>query len=227
MRLGRYLTEAELTAGDIISTIEKDCGPFVRELRKGGKPIWRGIWKTMTGDLIRRKPRKNRKPLDTDPFIHDALDKAFKNKWGWKARSEAVFCSTKYMDAIGYGHAYMFFAIGKYEVLFRKDVADLQHWIPYWTQLLQDNPIKAAHAYNDWADFEKIERMRITNADDVEKKLYKALDKITNDLAATFEKGNFSKVVNQPIGVELMFRCKEYYLVPYDWLDSIRPLWKG
>jgi hypothetical protein len=230
MKLQRYLTEQQgLTAGEIMEILEKDCGPFLKEVREGRRPVWRGTWKSFSDDLVRLSPRKDRRPLDTPPHVHDTLDKAFQKKFGWRPRSTGVFCSTEYTDAIIYGRAYMFFAIGKFDVLWRKDVSDQRNLQPHWLENVFDDPKQAAKDYL-WYAGEDVPKNKlkslVADRDELEFQLVELLKIWATNTVNKYTKGLLGRALKSQEPVELMFRCGGYYLVPYDFLQAIRPLWR-
>lgn len=68
-------------------------------------------------------PRKDRLPLSTSPELHKKFDAYFKKAFGWKARSEGVFCAGN--PSAMYGESYAIIPIGKWEYLWGKNVYDL------------------------------------------------------------------------------------------------------
>ena len=112
-----------LTIGNIkemFNLLKKDCKPFLNEIRKKkGFMLRRSI--RSEEYFLKIKPRKDRRPLDTDIESHKILDKAFYNVFGWKARSEGVFAIPKgwSMDD------HFFFPIGKYKYIWSPFVDDL------------------------------------------------------------------------------------------------------
>jgi uncharacterized protein (UPF0305 family) len=65
---------------EIVDILKRDCKPFIRAKKKG-MFLYRGMKNTfVTIDKI--KSRLNRKPRDTPEELHDALDDAFKEKFG-------------------------------------------------------------------------------------------------------------------------------------------------
>lgn len=67
MRLQQYLIESEEELRDLFITLERDCAPFLKELRKGGYPqhlIHRGS-SYNPSPIVKVKRRKDRLPKDT------------------------------------------------------------------------------------------------------------------------------------------------------------------
>jgi hypothetical protein len=77
---------------DIISLLDKNCKPFLKEMKAGKNFLLRLSPKyAVKMDIIVSTIRKNRKPTDTPIHIHNEMDDMLKNKFGWKPRSEGLF----------------------------------------------------------------------------------------------------------------------------------------
>lgn len=125
MKLKQYLTESEAGINEILDMLEKDCLPFIKEMRKISPDILicRGSRKSIE-NIRKIKRRKDREPTDTPEWAQYILDEAFEDKFGWRARSEGVFASD-YGVADKYGNSYIFFPIGKYSYLWSSVTKDL------------------------------------------------------------------------------------------------------
>jgi hypothetical protein len=131
MRLENYIAERssrEMTRDDIIKIIKSDCRPFLRKLDKNrirllyrGTQHWLGDFNTIKKFI----PRKHRKPSDMNELDHEMLNKSFYKKFGWKPRSEGVFCTGSSGTASGYGNDYIFFPIGDFEFVWSPTIDDL------------------------------------------------------------------------------------------------------
>lgn len=78
-------------------------------------------------DLYTKSVRKNREPRDTHPDISELLDELFQKKFGWKPRSQAVFCFARPgKNIVGdYGKAFAILPMGKFKYLWSPEVRDL------------------------------------------------------------------------------------------------------
>jgi len=110
----------------IIEMLEKDCKQFLKESR--GTFIWRGVknlQSKMGGkDYIKIKPRINRQPTDTPLYIHKYVDKVFKEKFGWPARSEGVFVTGEKARARYFGELASVWPIGSFKFVWSPSVRD-------------------------------------------------------------------------------------------------------
>lgn len=146
MRLKGFITERHTDVTIIADTLRGDCISFVDDLKNSGL-IYRGrnvhdkTAASVRGKygLYRMKSRlEDRKPLSTDPKMHDEVNKVFERKFGWKVRN-GVF--TKGVDVVGgYGESHIFFPIGDYEFVWSPMVKDLWTIISVFWFLFRSDP---------------------------------------------------------------------------------------
>jgi len=216
MRLIRFINESDWfeKKDSAIAMIKEDCKPVLKEIKKAKKLIWRGA-KIQNSLITRRRTRMNRKPLNTNIEIHEILDQLFKKKFGWRARSQSITGTSNEDSALMFGdRPYLLFPIGEYEVIWRKNIGDFIQVIPLWVEDFFE--MKAGKSKNDIRRIIEIWSRGILkgiDADDpdVEKIL---LVKIKKDLEYEVSKCTSGKLSQALKGRhELMFKCKEYYLV--------------
>ena len=110
------------------TSAKKDCQPFLREIRKqsGARNLmYRNMpSESVSGDMGTKKPRRNRQPRDTGSVTHNYFDLVLDDLFGWKGRSEGVFCSGEPNWGGAYGDSYVLFPKGKYQFIWSKDVLD-------------------------------------------------------------------------------------------------------
>ena len=130
MRLVNYLNEksvAKFSDFDIaMEFMEKNCQPFIDYWTKRLNPddfLYRGV--PGVPDIFLKKVRKNRKPMNTEEEIQKIADDNFERRFGIRARSETVFCSSKIKQAKDYGQPRIIFPVGKYEVIWSPDIEDM------------------------------------------------------------------------------------------------------
>ncbi len=126
---GKTYTIKELLMFDEFwQDIKKNCQPFLKELgnnKWGEFLMWRGV-KSGAPDFFTNKPRSDRKPSDTDQRVHKVLDDTFNKKFGWRARSNSLFCTGNPDIAQEYSdHLYMIFPDKKYDYLWSPVISDL------------------------------------------------------------------------------------------------------
>lgn len=142
-RFDKYLTEAVFRKlsdmnmkkfDEITKMIKKDCSQYYRFLIKNFKNkkvhnfpfLWRGTYARGDADISKVIPRKNRQPKDMPGDLHEILDDYFYKKFGWRPRSEGVFCAAARSTAEGYGdRPFLIFPFDGYKYLWNKKVDDL------------------------------------------------------------------------------------------------------
>lgn len=144
MRLKGFITERHTDVTIIADTLRRDCISFVDDLKNAGL-IYRGRDvhdKTATSvrgkyGLYRMKSRlEDRKPLSTNPKMHDEVNKVFERDFGWKVRN-GVFTRGR-GDVGGYGEQHMFFPIGDYKFVWSPIVKDLWSHLNGYSFLFED-----------------------------------------------------------------------------------------
>lgn len=125
MRFNEYLKESNSFIGEIIKLIEKDCQPFLKNLKK--------ISPIETLPMSGRKKvtpwfegivRKNRKPMDTPIEIQEVFDEEFYRKYKIKIRSNSLFLTTDLKVTTTYGQSYYIFPIGNYKIDWNSKIID-------------------------------------------------------------------------------------------------------
>ena len=141
MRLGKYLEKEREEAEKIVDLLMKDCKPFLTEIKGGlktyGGYLYRGIRggaKILPGFtcLGEVKPRKDRKPKDTPFYISRDFDIVFKDKFGWRPRSQGVFVTSDQFEARDYGLVHLFFPKGTYKYVWSLEVKDFYSKTSRW-----------------------------------------------------------------------------------------------
>jgi hypothetical protein len=106
----------------IVEIIERDCKPF---LESGAKRLlFRGM-RNKTKTMLKVNVRQDRKPKSMGVEMHNLADKWFDEKFGFKARSAAVFVTGDSSEAHDYGSLYAIFPIGDFKFVWSKKSSDL------------------------------------------------------------------------------------------------------
>jgi hypothetical protein len=134
MKFTEYLEESstiKLQAFGVISALQKNCKPFIDELKKTNqnKLLYRGSKKTSTKNIISVIPRQDRTPMDMPSEVHEYLDELFYAKFGWYPRSNGVFVTSSKSTTERYGKSFLFFPIGKYSFIYNPHIEDLFSYI--------------------------------------------------------------------------------------------------
>jgi hypothetical protein len=133
-RLQQYINEEKTKDLQyLINMVKSDCKPFLREMKKAGQFLYRGYdnveYSTTEVVYYKKKVRSDRKPRDMYQNVHNKMDKLFDEKFGWKARSNGIFCTGDRTTALGYGTAFMVFPIGNFKFIWSPEVEDLWRWV--------------------------------------------------------------------------------------------------
>jgi hypothetical protein len=197
-----FADELDQERRDLANDIKNDCGPFLKHfgdrsyLLRGFKGAPRATKKyPLFKDFAYKIPvRKDRKPLDTDPDLADAIDNFLEKKFGVRPRSEGLFCTGAegISQAEGYGDAYLIFPIGDFKIIYSKQVADLytaikRNKIPSLSKFEDEE-----HAFPSGQKYQDVINKHIAGFD------------YTDEIGAALKTPN-----------EVMVICDEYYAVPY------------
>lgn len=127
--------------------LERDCSPFLKELKMAKQLVFRGIKKMSLSDNYKvnnindfyiKNRRRDRRPVDIDYYISEKIDDIFYDKFGFKIRSEGVYTSKspyisrQYSDIFVTDYYsydtiknYIFFPIGEYDHYWSPKIDDL------------------------------------------------------------------------------------------------------
>lgn len=110
---------------DIVAILKRDCKQvidkienrfFLRGVRASSVPL---------AEFSKKNIRPDRKPMSTDLAMHHAMDNWFNEKFGFKARSAALFTTGDFKDARSYGAVYAIFPIGDFRFIWSEVIGDL------------------------------------------------------------------------------------------------------
>ncbi len=125
MKLENYLIEDEKGLDHYVPKIEAECKPFLKDIRNAAGTLFRDDTKNRHKPIWKKVTRLDRAPLDSPKEIHDELDLWFEDKFGWRARSEGLFCwPIKFKSDFIMGK-WLVFPAGNYKYLWSDKVIDL------------------------------------------------------------------------------------------------------
>ena len=193
MRLKQYITEE--SEGEIIKaaeSIKRDCQPFLKSIGNDVKNyiLFRGFSKK-PGVLSKYKTTKDRIPVDVPKDLHKKLDQMFKERFGWKVRSEGTFASGDSFITGSYGYSCLFFPIGNFKFVWSNRVWDM------WDELKHRNLLAGKIG-----GIEKAQSLYTPGLLPQEKML--------EDIMNTFTNRDMRKAIKSKN--EVTIKCKEYYL---------------
>lgn len=183
----RYMVKDWMEVMDIL---RRDCGPYIKE-KALGENLWRGMKKDI-GDFTKITPRKNRRPKDMPWELHEALDNAFKEEFGWKARSEAVFCSSSLYDAGFYGDIYIIYPIGKIKYVYSPVIPDI---------------------YTDMKRAGFVEEVLYKNPTP------NRIEQIADSYIELYTDKNLKEGMRR--GVEILIKCNSYYALDFTFINPL------
>ena len=130
-RFKEYITEGNLTLEQAIEGIKKDCKPFLKDIKGTLGTLVRMQGGTSSNPFLLKTIRKEREPLDTFEPIHEITDNWFNKEFGWKARSNVIFCWGKPFSNISdiLTNYYLVFPVGKYKYVWSPEVNDLTEYL--------------------------------------------------------------------------------------------------
>jgi len=246
-KFNEYLKETIEIKTQIGDMIQKNCQPYLKEIEKNNiiKFLYRGTDESIP-DIRKKTPRKNRKPRDTYQGLHDMMDDYFRKFYGWKARSEGVFVigHRKPIRTNNYGKPYIFVPIGKYEYLWNPNVEDLyaetdnETFLPFedwglesdWNDQYGEDG-EGTWVYNGeefdeykavWEPDVSLEEFMKEKEDEHNEKMEEELEYIIKSYQNT--KGMKSAINSKH---EIMFRCKEYYLINTKYTEYLEKILFG
>ena len=106
--------------------IKQNCQPF---LQMTDLPLYRGQGSLLNFNIFEKarveQIRKDRRPKDTPEYVQIALDNWFFQNYGFKPRSQGLFCSGSGVEARVYGKLHYVFPVGKFEHLWMRPVGQV------------------------------------------------------------------------------------------------------
>ena len=221
MRYYNYLHEDKIYTEDDRETFESlktilhsKCNIFLNE--SNGQKLYRGIRNPNHLYAI-KKVRIDRKPVDNSKDVHRYFDKVLYEMFGWKARSQSLFCTGNILQTGDYGEPYVVVPIGRYNYLHSNVIQDL------YLELLKPTG-EVLNIINKYNIFEKIHQHNWF--DIFERSNQKKLDikekdvvSLVKDICSLYKK---NKGIDKAISSrgEIMLNCKEYLEIENDYFNQ-------
>jgi hypothetical protein len=120
-----YLIEEEKGLDHFIPKIQAECKPFLKDIKGAAGTLFRDDVKNRNKPIWKKVTRMNRRPLDTPMDLHNALDDWFLKKFGWRARSQALFCWPLKFISDFTSYKWLVFPAGNYRFLWSDRLDDL------------------------------------------------------------------------------------------------------
>lgn len=125
MRLQDYIIEEEKGLAYYIPKIQQECKPFLKDIKNAAGTLFRADGKSAGRPVWKKTIRKNRIPSDTDVDVSEGIDDLFYKKFGWKPRSQGLFCWPHFFDRGVVARMWMVFPVGNYKYIWSDTVDDL------------------------------------------------------------------------------------------------------
>ena len=211
----------------IVELLERDCKPFLDEIMKNeqlqqhntidGHVIFRGSRPSHNEeiddlDIYKKTVRADRKSLDTNSEISNIFDDIFEKKFGVRPRSCGVFTTKNYQTTSAYGMRYIFVPIGEYKYYWNPSFDDLftkintESWYRRFTKSEYKPNEYKPNMIKRFYDF-------ITN-NNLEKDVHNSMKKLVDG----YKNDDLEINTHQ----EIMFICKDYYLLDAGWLNQYK-----
>ena len=128
MRLEKYINRIdETTDEELLNYFLSEVKDYLKE--QNGVRLWRATNKNIKG-IQKFSARSDRHPRDTPKEVHEWLDKWFKSNFGWKARSQGVFCASTPSGIEMFGkNVNLFFPCNGYKYIYSNTIHDLTAWL--------------------------------------------------------------------------------------------------
>lgn len=228
---------------EVLETLYRDCGEFIKELtEKKQYPLFRGsryVDDTYIPGLYKKSSYPNRKNVDTNVYISELIDDKFKEKFGFRVRSEnSIFASKDPYITNDYGYSYVFFPIGDYKYTYNPNITDLysdiqsQNWYKSFVNTddcyyeLYGQIDSDGYWSKDGKEYDLYSDMKIDfpdldydlrdeywepsiTIDEFIKNVDEEAKQEIESLVNDYKFGGLEDVMQQ----EIVFKCKEYYLV--------------
>lgn len=119
------LNEAKApTPRGVLNFIKKNCKPYISENPNWmDNPMYRGI--DDYDDVLIKTIRTDRRPLDTDAFLHTIYNNALQKAGFTAIRTNSMFCTGRKSIANQYGSVYVIFPIGNFTYTWSYTYPDL------------------------------------------------------------------------------------------------------
>jgi hypothetical protein len=198
MRLIQYINEEKIYK-IMIPKMEKECSKFIKDIRGSRGNLIRSDFKKSNWEISKNKTRDERNPTDTSRSLTILINKSFKKKFGWNARTEnVVFCWGNTKKIINSTARYVF-PVGDYKFVYSTKVFDL---------------------YGNLHDPGLRKKLKITNKLENRQEELKILyNYFISNYLNTYSNKDIQRAVLYEN--EIMINCKYYYLVSHEVINEV------
>jgi hypothetical protein len=157
-----------------------------------------------------------------------------KHKWGWDTRKEGLFVTASERLAKAYGKPVIIFPIGQYKVVWNDDIKLLYESYDDWRWLVQN---ESEDIWDEWKHIKTTDDMKRMSKKMKRLNFQSTKDSPTEDMIHAhaedvifdhyikrhldnYTNGNMNKYLKTDSSymyTEAIIKCKEYYMIPWDW----------
>lgn len=197
---------------EYLEKIKRECSDIYSLYQRTSKYFYRGMSEDREY-FEKIVPRKDRKPKDINIEIHKYLDEQFYKIFGWRPRTEGVFCTSDIVSTETYSsHAHIIFPKDGFKYIWSPEIDDLHSYL---------GPIK--FEYSDLvlvtkkgheAEEEEIRKKYKTKKEYVDflnKKYKERTIQLLQETVLKYKEMDINKVLIS--GNEIMIKCNYYYAV--------------
>jgi hypothetical protein len=216
MRLKQHINEnSELDKlVDALHGVINNCQPFLKELGTVNPPQFLYSGRKSNDSWFEKDVRSDRKPTDLFPEIHKDFDDAFNERFGWRARSNGLFCTGYMHDAEEYGAVYVIFPKGPFKVIWSDNIGDLYIKLQDTVSdilggVKRVNGLKKSFTQ----EFEYANTLNgyQWSPEQIQDKVHDRYEKFIDDIVDQYRGNNIMKAITS--NVEIMLNCKSYYAI--------------
>jgi hypothetical protein len=216
VRLQQHINEESLFDDivDAFYNIINNCQPFLKEMGTVKPPQFLYSGRKSNLGWFTKDVRSDRKPLDMFVDIYKSFDDAFNKKFGWRARSNGLFCVGRMESAEEYAEPYVIFPKGHFKIIWSDDIDDLYMKLSndISFSVKRSNGIKKL--FTQEIEYENKLNKSPWSPKQVQEKIDERYNKFINDIVDMYQDDNIMKAIDSQ--KEIMLNCKSYYAVKWN-----------
>lgn len=197
-------SEQEITdINKFVELVKSECSEFLKNNISSFKKenyLLRGVYGYSAGTMLVQEPRSDRKPKDLSDSEHYALNTYFDDEFGFKYRSNGVFCTQNSTQARAYGDLSMIFPVDGYKMLSSNSLIDAFDAINDLSSPVADRYFDSPNKKREFKN-----KMQELTKDSNLNFVYEYLD-----IYKFFETKNLDDIKRTS---EISLQCKKYYSI--------------
>jgi len=201
---------------DVLYSVIGDCQPFLKELGTVKPPQFLYSGRKTEDPWFEKDVRTDRRPTDTFIELHKDLDEAFNKKFGWKPRSNGLFCTGYLNDATDYGTAYTIFPKGPFKIIWSRSIGDLYLRLSDMTTGMSTSAKHENGIFKIFLDnttySNKYNKVPLT-PEQIKEKVHEEYHKYINGIVGEYRDDKIMHAIGSHS--EIMLNCKSYYAIKW------------